>query len=812
MQHNIGAHSSFKNRAKNSYIMKISEAWLRTYVNPAVSTEELIAQLTMAGLEVDSLEPAGAVFNGVVIAEVLSTEPHPDADKLKVCRVNTGGIEPLQIVCGAANVRPGLKVPAALIGAVLPGDFKIKPAKLRGVESSGMLCSEKELGLAADASGLMELPPDAPVGQDIRDYLTLNDNIIEVDLTPNRADCLSVEGIAREVALLNGLDWQPLKASAINVQHQDTFSVTVEVKNACPRYLGRLIKGVNPRAETPAWMQERLRRGGVRSLSAVVDITNYVLLELGQPLHAFDADKLTGGIIVRMAQEGEPLALLNGQTINLQSQTLVIADAKEALALAGVMGGSMTAVGDDTCNIFLECAFFAPQAIAGKARHYGLHTDSSHRFERGVDPALQHRAIERATQLIVEIAGGSVGPVNEVTHEPSLPQRLPVLLRRQRIESLLGIALPDAQVVEIFTRLGMSVQPNADGWNIAPPGFRFDIAIEADLIEELARVHGYNQIPNNSMHLRAEAGKVTETVTTLDRIKDLLVDRGYQEAITYSFVDELIQQQIAPNDATIKLANPISADMSVMRSTLWCGLLKAALHNINRQQQRVRLFESGLRFINEEGGKLNQQPMLSGLILGNLYPLQWGEKQRKADFFDLKADVQALFALAGRQVNYVSAQHSALHPGQTAEIFSLDGEKIGIMGMLHPELEKRLGFETQVFLFELDQELLLKKPVARFKPLSKYPSVTRDLAFIVHEKITADDIINSIKNTNDVIIQDITLFDLYRGKGIEDNHKSVAVSMTLQNFAQTLTESEITATVNRVELTLADTLGAKLRE
>ncbi|CAG7856196.1 partial phenylalanyl-tRNA synthetase beta chain, partial [biofilm metagenome] len=543
--------------------MKISEAWLREFVNPAISTEELVSQLTMAGLEVDSVEPAGAVFNGVVVAEVLSTEQHPDADKLKVCRVNTGAQEPLQIVCGAANVRPGLKIPAALIGAVLPGDFKIKPAKLRGVESSGMLCSEKELGLATEANGLMELPPNAPVGKDVRDYLALNDSIIEVDLTPNRADCLSVEGIAREVALLNGLDWQPAQVKDTVLNHTDILPITVAEKMACPRYLGRLIKDVNPKAETPPWMQERLRRSGVRSLSAVVDITNFVLLELGQPLHAFDADKLTGGISVRMALQGEALALLNGQTIILDNQALVIADDKEALALAGVMGGSNTAVSDDTQNIFLECAFFTPQAIAGKARNYGLHTDSSHRFERGVDFTLQHRAIERATQLIVEIAGGNVAPINEIKHEPALPQRLPVVLRKQRIETLLGISLPDAHVIDIFTRLGMGIQQHAEGWSITPPGFRFDIAIEADLIEELARVHGYNQIPNNSMILRAEVGKATETALTLDRIKDVLVDRGYQEAITYSFVDELIQQQIAPDDATIKLANPISADMSV---------------------------------------------------------------------------------------------------------------------------------------------------------------------------------------------------------------------------------------------------------
>lgn len=791
--------------------MQISETWLREYVNPPVSTEELVAQLTMAGLEVDSVTPAGALFNGVVIGEVLSTEQHPDADKLKVCLVNVGGTEPLQIVCGASNVRPGLKVPAALVGAVLPGDFKIKPAKLRGVESSGMLCSEKELGIAIDANGLMELPPDAPTGVDIREYLSLNDSIIEIDLTPNRADCLSVEGIAREVALLNGMDWTTTQIKVAEINHQGTLCIVLEEKAACPRYLGRLIKGVNPKAKTPSWMQERLRRSGIRSLGPIVDVTNYVLMELGQPLHAFDADKLVGGITVRMARNGESLALLNGQTIILDDEALVIADDKQALALAGIMGGSDSAVDDATQNIFLESAFFAPRAIAGKARRFGLHTDSSHRFERGVDATLQCRAIERATQLIVEIAGGSVGPINEVKDDTALPQRPAILLRRQRIAKMLGITLPDEQIHEIFVRLGMCIEQHPEGWLIAPPGFRFDMAIEADLIEELARVHGYNNIPNNSPLMRAELGKATETVLDIDRVKDLLVDRGYQEVITYSFVDESIQQAVAPDDTTISITNPISADMSVMRSTLWCGLLKAALYNLNRQQNRIRFFETGLRFLNING-QLQQKKTLSGLILGNVYPEQWGEKPRKVDYFDLKADIQALFSLTGCVVKFDPAKHSALHPGQTAQILSEADEKIGILGMLHPSLEKQLGLETPVFLFELDQELLLNKAVSRFKPLSKYPSVSRDLALIVRDTVSADDITASIKSSNEPNVQDIAIFDMYRGKGIEEDHKSVAVSITLQNFSQTLTDVEIDAIFNNILQTLAQAIGAKLRE
>ncbi len=791
--------------------MQISEAWLRSYVNPAISTEKLVEQLTMAGLEVGSVEPAAAKFSGVVVGEVVSMQQHPDADRLRICHVAVGEAEPLQIVCGASNVRVGLKIPAALIGAILPGDFKIKKSKLRGEESFGMLCSEKELGLAFDANGLMELAVDAPIGVDIRDYLSLDDSIIEVDLTPNRADCLCVEGLAREVAVLNKIDWITTKIDNVAISCQDVLSVKVEATEACPRYLGRLINGVNAKAVTPLWMQERLRRSVLRSLGPLVDVTNYVLIELGQPLHVFDAAKLSGGITVRWAKADEWLALLNSQVIKLDNEALVIADDKQVLALAGIMGGSDSAVNDDTQSVFLECAFFAPLAIAGKSRRFGLHTDSSHRFERGVDATLQVRAIERATQLIIDIAGGAAGPITEVTTEATLPQRQTVFLRRSRIAKTLGITLADEQVVDIFQRLGMVVQMQVDGWQISPPGFRFDIAIEADLIEEIARIYGYNNLPSSSLLMRSELSSVTEALLDIDRVKDLLVDRGYQEAITYSFVDEDIQKAIAPEMEVIRLKNPISSELAVMRTTLWCGLLKAALYNTNRQQNRVRLFEAGLRFIKKED-ETHQQKMLAGLVLGDVYSDQWGEKARKVDFFDMKADIEAIFALTGCQVKFSSAQQSALHPGQTAEILSSDGERVGWMGMLHPNLEKQLGFDTQVFLFELDQNRLLNKRIPAFKSLSKYPSVRRDLALIVNEDVSASEIINCIIGSAEPALQEVVIFDIYRGKGVEEGSKSVALTLIMQDNTQTLTDSEIDAIVSRLLALLNNEKNAKLRD
>lgn len=791
--------------------MKISETWLRTYVNPQISTEELVAQITMAGLEVDAVEPVAAQFSGVVVGEVLETQQHPDADKLRVCKVNVGEAELLQIVCGAANVRAGLKIPASVIGAVLPGDFKIKKSKLRGVESFGMLCSAKELGLVAEAEGLMELPADAPVGTDIREYLQLGDNSIEVDLTPNRADCLSVEGVAREVAVLNQIQFNSPAIEPATVSISDKINVTVEATAACPRYLGRVISGVNNKSQTPLWMQERLRRSGLRSLSPLVDVTNYVLLELGQPLHVFDAQKLAGGITVRYATNGETLELLNGQTVMFDEKSLVIADDESSLAFAGVMGGNYSAVHEETTNVFLECAFFSPLAIAGKARQFGLHTDSSHRFERGVDFELQHRAIERATQLILEICGGGAGEITDVTTQAELPKREPISLRTEKLNKILGITFENETVTGILQRLGMQVESQVDGWKVTPPSFRFDIAIEADLIEEIARIYGYNNLPNNQILVRSALNQATENVLDLERVKDLLVDRGYQEAITYSFIDETMQTTIAPSAEFIKLQNPISAELAVMRTSLWGGLLTAALHNTNRQQTRVRFFESGLRFV-QTGDETKQEKMLAGLALGNVAVEQWGEKERAVDFYDVKADVEAMFALTGCEAQFVAETHETLHPYQSAKILNQNGEVIGWLGMLHPNLEKQLGFETPVFLFELAQDLLLQKQRASFKSLSKFPLVRRDLALLVKEEVNAGEIIGAIETCNETLLQEAVIFDVYRGKGVDEGFKSVALSLVLQNQAQTLTDEEVESAVSKFLTALNEKTGAKLRD
>lgn len=792
--------------------MRFSEAWLREFVNPSIDTQKLVHQLTMAGLEVDGTEPAAAPFSGVVVAEVLEVSQHPQADRLRVCLVANGSGEPLQIVCGAPNVRPGIRVPLAVEGAHLPGGVVIRKTELRGVASSGMLCSAKELGIDDPATGLMELPADALVGVDVREYMTLDDCVIDVDLTPNRADCLSIEGIAREVALLNDLDWAVPDIASVPVSVPETFPVSVSAPEACPRYLGRLVRGVSRTVQAPIWMRERLRRAGIRPLDAVVDVTNYVLLETGQPLHAFDAVKLEGGIHVRYAAQGEKLSLLNGEEVALDSDVLVIADQRKALALAGIMGGSDSAVGDGTTDIFIECAFFTPGVIMGKARRYGLNTESSHRFERGVDPELQTRAIERASELILSIAGGKAGPIVEATSPSHLPQRASILLRYDRIARLLGMSIDRPKVAEILKRLGMKVENHPQGWTVTPPGFRFDIAIEADLIEELGRIQGYESLPHRHPVMATAMRPVSERILDLDRVKNLLVDRGYQEAITYSFVDEARQVMIEPEISYLALKNPISSDLAVMRTGLWCGLLDAALKNTFRQQNRVRLFESGLRFARRDGG-IDQRKSIGGLAIGAVHEEQWGEAARPVDFYDIKADIEGIVKLTGREASleFAAAAHPALHPGQSAEI-RLDGEHLGWVGMLHPRLEKQLSFEQNVFLFELDQDVLLRRDLPVFRGISKFPQVRRDIAVIIDESVMVDRLVECVKEADGSILRQVVVFDVYRGQGVETGRKSVALGLVLQDEAETLTDARVDETMGSILERLSKEFNARLRD
>ena len=791
--------------------MRFSEAWLREWVDPPVDTQQLADQLSMAGLEVDAVEPAAPVFSGVFIGLVLEVSAHPDAAKLRVCRVDLGQTEPVQIVCGAANVAAGMKVPVATLGALLPGDFQIKKAKLRGVESFGMICSATELGLAESSDGILPLPADAPLGEDIRNWLSLDDRCIEVDLTPDRGDCLGIAGLAREVAVINRA---PLKVPAIEpvaAVRDDQIEVRLTAPAACPRYACRVIRGIDPGAETPLWMCERLRRSGLRAISPVVDVTNYVLLELGQPMHGFDLAQLSGGIQVRMAAEGETLSLLNGEEVTLRADTLVIADASRAVALAGIMGGSATAVGSATRDILFESAFFAPLAISGKARSYGLHTDSSHRFERGVDPQLQVRALERATALLLEIAGGEPGPIVEAVAADHLPVRTTLVLRDQRVSQILGLELPAEAVGEILERLGMEVQRQADGWQVTPPSARFDLVHEVDLIADIGRIHGYDRIPVSHASSATVSKSAPEASFDLDRARIALVDRGYHEVITYSFVSPEMQGLVEPDAQTLTLANPLSAELSTMRTSLWPGLLQAARYNQARQLERVRIFESGLRFrVTPEG--LRQDLGIGGFVGGGIYPEQWGQTPRRVDFYDLKADLEALLKLTGQgeRFAFVPASHPALHPGQTARI-ERDGQVIGLMGMLHPSLAAKLDLGDG-FLFELDIVPLTEGRLPRYAQISRFPSIRRDIAILVDESVGYGAIAECVRAAASDLLRELVLFDVYTGKNIDSGRKSLALGLILQSSSQTLTDDLVEETVGRVLERLASEFDARLRD
>jgi phenylalanyl-tRNA synthetase beta chain len=797
--------------------MKFSEQWLREWVSPQLATQALADQITMAGLEVDAVEPVAAAFDGVVVAEVVEKVQHPDADKLSVCRVDDGSGEPVQVVCGAPNVAVGQKVPFARVGAVLPGDattngFKIKKAKLRGQESRGMICSASELGLEEETSqGILELPASAPVGEDFRAWLGLDDHTIEVDLTPNRGDCLSVKGMAREVGVLNRLPVAGPVMAPVAATHDETFPVRVEDPEHCPRYIGRLIKGVDVTAETPLWMVERLRRSGIRSIDPVVDVTNYVMVELGQPLHAFDRANLHGAVIVRLAREGERLVLLDGQEVTLADGTLVIADERGPLAIAGVMGGEHSGVSPETRDIFLESAFFAPLAVAGQARGYGLHTDASHRFERGVDPELAREAAERATALLVEITGGEPGPLVEAASHAHLPGERQVRLRAARLEQALGKALPAEEVAEILERLGMTVERTAEGWLVWAPSWRFDIAIEEDLIEEVARIHGYNRLPVRRPQARLALRPDHEARTPQGRLRRQMVARGYQEAVTYSFVAPELQKALLPEAVSPVLANPISADLSVMRASLFPGLVRALIHNLNRQQTRVRLFETGLIFRGDLDA-LQQLPMLGALVCGTREPEGWAASREAVDFFDLKGDLESLLAMSGEPDawRFEPAEHPALHPGQCARVLHR-GEEAGWIGTLHPAVRAQLGLKVDAVLFEVRLDALTHGRVPAFTPLSRFPEVRRDLAFLVDEDLPVQALLDTLRGQAGEWLTECRLFDVYQGKGVPEGRKSVALGLTWQHPSRTLNDEEINQLVDAIVTESRQHLGAELR-
>ena len=789
--------------------MKFSEAWLREWVNPDLDSVALAEQLTMAGLEVDSVEPVAADFEGVRVAEVMSVEPHPDADKLRVCSVSVGETEPLQIVCGAPNVRVGMKAPLATVGGRI-GDMKLKKAKLRGLPSHGMLCSARELGLSGEHEGLMDLPGEAPVGEDLRVYLKLDDVSIDVDLTPNRGDCLGMEGVAREVGTLTGTDVTAPPFKTVGAEVADVVNIAVEAPEACPRYLGRVIRGIDPSATTPLWMQERLRRSGVRSLGPVVDVTNYVLLELGQPMHAFDRDQLAEGIVVRYARDGEKLTLLDEREIELTDDTLLICDHNKPLALAGIMGGIDSGISADTRNLLLEVAFFAPEIIAGKARAYGLATDASHRFERGVDPELQWRAMDRATSLLLDWVGGEAGPVIEVASEKHVPAKQAVLLRRLRIERLLGFVPADEQVSDILKRLGIRLEVHPEGWLATPPSYRFDLAIEADLIEEVGRVFGYDNLPSANNQGDLVMRSIPETTTPLSRLQTLLVDRGYQEAITYSFVDADQLQLFEPALSTVALANPISSEMSVMRTSLWAGLVGALKHNLARQQSRVHFFESGLKYISQ-GNEIKQNNYLSGVLNGERLPEQWDAAKGVVDFYDAKGDVEALLDCCGVSAEFRQEHHPALHPGQSAMII-VAGKPAGWLGCIHPQLAQKLEIPSKTYLFELNLDILHQGKLPSFENLSRFPSIRRDLAIVVDVEIPAAALCNSITEQAGGLLIDLTVFDVYQGKGVETGRKSVALGLILQDSSRTLTDDDVDSVMNAVTSQLEKQFGATLRE
>lgn len=786
--------------------MKFSEQWLREWVNPNLASEALGHLLTMAGLEVESQASAAPAFSGVVVAEVKSVRKHENADRLRVCEVDIGSGELQQIVCGAPNVSEGAKVPCATLGAVLPGDFKIKATKMRGVASNGMLCSGQELGIPDGVDGLLLLPSDAPVGVNLRDYLALDDTVIELKITPNRADCLSIRGIAREVAALTASPLQAPTITPVPVTITSQRAVKLAAGAACGRYLGRVIEQVNAQAPTPAWMKKRLERSGVRSISAVVDVTNFVLLELGQPLHAFDHNKLQGDIEVRFPQAGERMTLLNGKEIAIDADMLLITDQTGPVALAGVMGGANSEVDDNTTAVFLESAFFAPEAIAGRARRLGFSSDASFRYERGVDFTLQAEAMERATALIIDICGGVAGPVVEQVTE--LPARNAVTVRVNRVNRVLGMSLTAAEMAAIFARLGLPCEQQADSFIITPPAARFDLAIEEDFIEEIARVYGYDAIPADNIRGRLAMLPLPEQQTPRAELRRVLVQRDYQEVVTYAFVDEQWEKDFAANDAPIRLINPIASQMSVMRSTLLGGLLDTLSHNLKRKQNRVRVFEMARVFHKTAADELEQPEKLAGLAYGSRFAEQWAYQAEKVDFFDVKADIEVLFS--PRKLTFRRAAHPALHPGRCAEVL-LDDKVVGIVGELHPQWVQKYDLVAAPIYFELDLQPLLARQTVQAQAVSRFPAVRRDLALLVAETVEVEALATSLRAAASKLVTEIALFDVYRGKGVEEGKKSLAFKVLMQDTARTLTDAEVDSVMQDLIAAAANSHAAQLR-
>lgn len=795
--------------------MKFSENWLRQWTNPEWNSNELAEELSLAGLEVDDVEPVAGEFTNVVVGYVESMEKHPDADKLNVTQVNVGEEELLQIVCGAKNVQPGQKFCCAKVGAILPGDFKIKKAKLRGVPSHGMLCGASEIGLPDDGvDGLHLLPDDAPIGMDVREYLELNDTSIDVDLTPNRADCFSVMGIARDVYAMSGAAFQvPFEEQEMAGSNACSVVIDVQEPVACPKYLGCVVTGFNAKADTPMWMKQRLERSSLRPLSLTVDITNYVLLEMGQPMHAFDLDKLQGAVQVRMANNGEKLTTLDEKEITLSDDTLVIADDSGAIALAGIMGGLSTSVTDETSSIFFECAHFAPLAITGKARKYGLHTDSSMRFERGVDPQLPERALNRALSLLVEIAGGEVSAIDAKVSAENIPAPAQITLRAQTITDKLGVDVSAEQIEAIFTKLGFAIEAVDGGWIMTAPSYRFDMQIEMDLVEEIGRIYGYNNLPEDPVLAPITLRELPESEQELMVLKTALVQNGYNEVVTYSFVEEKKQQAIAPDLPYVLLQNPISEDMKAMRTTLFPGLLQSIAYNQNRQQGRVRMFESGLVFYknDQDPTGATQVPMLAGAIVGPIAASGWDEKPRNADFFDLKGDVETLLRMSHQlgKIRFEACKNPALHPGQSASLMK-DGKEVGVIGQLHPQLVKIMGVSGTVFMFQIRQDALMTMEIPAAEKISKFPEVQRDLAFVVEQSLPVQQLLDAVSVESD-ILRSIDIFDIYRGQGIEPDQKSVALTLKLQHQERTLEDAEVESLVAQILQSAKDAVNAELR-